>query len=515
MSAPIQEHGEGRAFTAPTVEFLARCEDEPIHIPGAVQPHGCLFEVRGETLEIVSVSSNIRGVLDVGASEVLGRPLSEVLGADAAAWAGEQFANEAPAAVRAQETSSPSGREGTVLAHHYLGRKLVEWVADAEHSFPVPRRMDEHLQNTLDMAARDLPIQDSLDAITEGVKAATGYDRVMIYRFHPDWHGEIVSEKTEPGLPAYRGLHYPASDIPAQARRLYVETHARVIADVYARDAVLMHAPGYAPETALDLSHAWLRSVSRVHIQYLRNMGSGATLVTSLIVKGKLWGLIACHHRTPYSMPWYAFERMRQFTRDISKVISARLADIEAARRQERDRQRQQLINALRGQPAETLDLLRSLLGAEAALVYAGGKAVTLGALPTGGLELPGLVLGQQDDIGSTDGMHERFTAATCDAGCAGVAWVVLSRPYQLVMAFVRPEFQTTVTWGGDPDKAVVRDPVTRRLSPRGSFDLWKQTVSRRSRPWDGDTGELLELFREHYDLGPWLDYVKVQGQAV
>jgi light-regulated signal transduction histidine kinase (bacteriophytochrome) len=375
--------------------------------------------------------------------------------------------------------------------------------------------MDQHLATTLAAAAGSVDQQTMLDRIAEGVKAATGYDRVMVYRFHPDWHGEIVAEKTEPGQPPYRGLHYPASDIPAQARRLYVETHARVIADVYARDAVLTENAAGKAAGALDLSHAWLRSVSRVHIQYLRNMGSGATLVTSLIVRGKLWGLIACHHRTPYSMPWYAFERMRQFTGDISKVIGQRLAASEAEQRSQRGSQREKLMAALTGPPAEAMKLAREILGAEGLIAYAGGMAMTLGSLPPGALELPALILGQPEDVGATDSLYDRFTAASCDAGCAGVAWLVLSRPYQMVLAFIRPEFQKTVTWGGDPDKAVVRDPVTRRLSPRGSFDLWKQTVNRRSRPWDSDTAELLEHFRDGVAVENWVAYLNQHGQSV
>ena len=508
MSTDPKETGEGRAFTPPTVDTLARCEDEPIHVPGAVQPHGCLMEVAGHPLRIRQISSNVRSVLDVGASQLLDQPLDAALSRESADWVAAQLASLPPAVLSARPDTSPSGRDGTLLVHHYLGRKIVEWVADAEHRFPVPERMDRHLESTLAAASRDGELQAALDSVAEGVKAATGYDRVMVYRFHPDWHGEIVAEKTEPGLPAYRGIHYPASDIPAQARRLYLETHARVIADVYARDAVLMEMPGNDPHAPLDLSHAWLRSVSRVHIQYLRNMGSGATLVTSLIVKGRLWGLIACHHRTPYSMPWYAFERMRQFTRALSKVIGERLAALEAERQQRRAAQRQQLLDALRGDPQTTLALLLGVLGAEAVIAQAGGQSLMLGKAPLGAAELPSLVLGQPDDVGSTDGMHERFTAASCDAGCAGIAWAVLSRPYQLVLTFVRPEFQTTVTWGGDPEKAVVRDPVTRRLSPRGSFDLWKQTVSRRSRPWDADTLELLELVREGIDVPAWVAFI-------
>lgn len=504
---------QGRDFAPPTTLTLARCEDEPIHVPGAVQPHGCLFDVRADDLGVRSVSSNLRSLLGVGAGDVLGKPLGALFDAPTTAWISEQLAALEPATLTATRAEA-HGRSGTVVVHRYLAHNLVEWLADEEHRFLVPARMDQQLAAGLAAARLAGDIPAVLQAVAEGVQAATGYDRVMVYRFHPDWHGEILAEKTEPGLPAYRGLHYPASDIPAQARRLYVETRVRAIADVYARDATLMDAPdeGGAP---LDLSHAVLRSVSPVHIQYLRNMGSGATLVTSLLVGGRLWGLIACHHRTRYPVPWYAFERMRRFTDDAAAVITQRVEADRLAREQAQTAGREQLLATLAASPLEGLRQLMDLVAAEGVIAYAGGRALTLGHIPDGALQLPQIVLGQQDDLAITDALRERFSAVSCDAGCAGLAWTVLSRPHQAVVIFVRPEFERTVTWGGNPDKAVVLDPVKRRLNPRGSFDLWKQTVRGRSRPWESDTNSLLALFASRVDAAAWVKWLESSGTPV
>lgn len=500
---------QGRDFTPPTTQTLARCEDEPIHIPGAVQPHGCLFEVTGDDLVVRSVSSNLRTLLGVGAGEILGQPLAAALGAEAATWAAAALPGLEPATPRASRAEA-HGEAGTAVVHHFQSRRFVEWLADEEHRFPVPARMQQQLTAGLAAAAQADDIPRLLQALAVHVHAATGYDRVMVYRFHPDWHGEIVAESTEPGLPAYRGLHYPASDIPAQARRLYVETRIRVIADVYARDAPLMAAS--VDDDPLDLSHALLRSVSPVHIQYLRNMGSGATLVTSLMVDGRLWGLVACHHRTRYPVPWYAYEHMRRFTDEAAAVIARRVEADRVAREQTQAAGRARLGSTLAGSPRDGLRELLHLSEAAAVIACAEGRALTLGQIPDGALEqLPGILLAQPDDVGVTDALGERFVV-TCDAGCAGLAWRVLSREQRAIVIFVRPEFERTVTWGGDPDKAVLPDPVRRRLNPRGSFDLWKQTVRGRSRPWATDTQVLLDFFADHIDADAWTRWLASEG---
>ena len=485
----------GRAFSPPTEFDLARCEDEAIRIPGAVQPHACLMEI-DSTLTVLRVSSNLRVFLGKGAAEILGQTIDQILGAAIAEWLHTVMPTLGEAEHRA-ETRAIEGR-GTLLLHRYRGQWILEWIADSEHRFAAPERMDRRLGQALLLARREATLPDLLQQVAEAVKDCCGYDRVMVYRFHADWHGEVVAEKTEPGLIAFRGLHYPASDIPAQARDLYLATRVRAIVDVYARDAVLMESLTRRSSTPLDLSHAFSRSVSPVHIQYLRNMGSGATLVSSLVVNGKLWGLIACHHRTRYPVPWYAFSRMHRFTDEISAVIQERVSLLGAEKRQQQDDARQAIVSGLAESLEAALRGLLRLVDCESAVLFDGNRHIAVGTpLPAGAAELPQLVLGQSEDIGVIDGVGEVFPELRCEGGCAGLAWLVLSRQQQTGVLLVRPEFERTVSWGGNPEKAIVPDPVTRRLNPRGSFDTWRETVRGRSRPWASDTATHLEFFRQ------------------
>lgn len=498
----------GRDFDTPTVQTLALCEDEPIHIPGAIQPHGALFEARGDEAIVAHVTSNVRTALGRSASSILGKPLAEVFGADAVAWVQTTAKTQEPRRHAALRHTTADGRAGTIVLHTYLGRTIVEWLADEEHRFATPDRLERELSAALERASQNIDIPTLLDYVAEGVKVATGYDRVMIYRFHPDWHGEIVAERTEPGVVAYRGLHYPASDIPAQARRLYVDTRARAICDVYARDAVLMDDPTLESSEELDLSHAVSRSVSPVHIQYLRNMGTGATLVTSLMVDGSLWGLIACHHRTRYPVPWYAFERLRRFTDEASAVIARRIAGLAVERAESVAVGRRALIELLAASPAQGLAQLVQMLDGDGFAVLAGGAVRLSPALPPIAGRLVTAVLAQATDVGVTDAIAGTFPAVAAEPGCAGIAWIVVAREPAVAVIVVRPEFQRTVTWGGDPDKAVHRDPVTQRLSPRGSFDLWKETVQGHSRPWEDDIPGTLTIFRDHVAVAALSEYV-------
>lgn len=486
---------ESRDFQPPTIDTLATCESEPIHIPGAIQPHGCLFDVEGESFTVVRVSSNVRTHFNRGASSVLGRPIGDLLGKEAVALL---QTNDQGIKHRSQHFTAigvdGAARAGTLLVHSYRGRTIVEWLADEEHRFAVSEKMSRELNTALERGRAAESLEAALDIITTAVKNVTNYDRVMLYRFHPDWHGEVVSEEIESGLVAYRGLHYPASDIPVQARRLYVDTKARVITDVYARDAVLMAAPSLPVDGDLDLSHAVTRSVSPVHIQYLRNMGSGATFVTSLLVDGKLWGLIACHHRTRFSVPWYAFERLHQFTQDASDMLAAKIARLAASEARGLEQRRKEMLESLDISITSGLTLLQVLLGSTGHIVVSSdGNSKCVGDVPKTAIAVAKTVFAQSD-VGATDAIQSTFPNIEAEASCAGVAWIKLTP--DLAVLFIRPEFQRTVTWGGDPDKAIVRDPVTQRLDPRGSFDLWKQTVHGKSRPWHATTIDTLSMVR-------------------
>lgn len=487
---------ELRNFAPPTTVDLMRCEDEPIHIPGAIQSHGCLFELSPER-NILRVSSNARLLLGITAHDLLEKPIQQALGSKPASWLAQTLPCLPPATARSARFVLDSGEAGTVIAHRYDDRDIVEWLPDAEHSVPAPDAMERALSRAMAHARSATDMNEALQHIAEGVAAASGIDRVMVYRFHPDWHGEVVAEAVRPDLPPYLGLHYPASDIPAQARRLFLAARARVIADVYSRDAILLDADPIVGEPQLDLSHSVLRSVSPVHIQYLRNMGTGATLVTSLVADGELWGLISCHHRSRYPFPWYAHDRMRSFTEEVAVVV----AEHRVRERQARERRyalaRTRLVDSPPGATSNTVDLLLQSLDASGALLCNGSRVQAFGKVPDAAKALVDSVLSQNEDLGATAHVGGRFTATQPMPEAAGIAWLVLSRAQRQLLLILRPEFAHTVNWGGDPSKPALPDPVSRRLSPRGSFELWQQTVNGQSRPWETEALQYLAFLRD------------------
>jgi light-regulated signal transduction histidine kinase (bacteriophytochrome) len=177
-------------------------------------------------------------------------------------------------------------------------------------------------------------LADLLDAAVGEVRRVTGYDRVMVYRFDVDQHGEVVAEERRADLEPFLGLHYPASDIPAQARRLYVANPIRIIADVAYRPAALVSAPDLADAAPLDLTHATLRSVSPIHVEYLRNMGVAASMSVSLLQDGRLWGLIACHHYAPKLVPYSVRMTCELVGQTLATLIQAEERREEAAVRE-------------------------------------------------------------------------------------------------------------------------------------------------------------------------------------
>ena len=350
-------------------------------------------------------------------------------------------------------------------------------------------------------------------AAAECFRRLTGYDRVMIYRFDEDWHGEVIAEARRADLEPYLGLHYPASDIPAQARRLYLTSPTRVIVDIDYAPSPLLPAVNPVSGQPLDLSGSLLRSVSPVHLEYLRNMGVQATLVASLLREGQLWGLIACHHYAPRSISCAIRELAGWMTQDLSTQI-ALLEEVRSRRytahlKQCRDhtmftmRQGVRLSDVLRG--PELIQLL-STIGAEGAALICGKEVITGGVTPDPHriLEIvAGLSTTDSDDpFGPTftDCLSQHLPGtADLAATAAGVAMFPLDTAQSMKLIWFRGEQLRQVTWGGNPDKAVDIAPDG-RLSPRQSFAAWTEIVRLHSVQWQS---EELESARE---LGALID---------
>ncbi|WP_244431980.1 PAS domain-containing sensor histidine kinase [Rhodopseudomonas sp. B29] len=325
-------------------------------------------------------------------------------------------------------------------------------------------------------------------------QAHTGYDRVMVYRFDNEGHGEVLSERRRHGLESFLGNRYPSSDIPQMARRLYERTRVRVLVDVNYQPVPL--EPRLSPLTGrdLDMSSCFLRSMSPIHLQYLKNMGVGATLVVSLVVGGKLWGLIACHH---YQPRFIHFE-LRSVCELLAEAIATRITALESFAQSQAElfvqRLEQRMIEAIsregdwRGAIFDASQPILQPLGASGCALISEGEVRTIGDVP-GTQDIRDLVVWLDHQprttvIATASLAQEAPDLARLTRTASGVVAAPISSHAGEYLIWFRPERVHTVTWGGDPQKPFVIGDSPADLSPRRSFAKWHQVVEGTSEPW-------------------------------
>lgn len=472
------------------LQALQACSREPIHIPGRIQPHGALLALREPELAVVQVSASLQEVAGLGPEELLGRPVDRLLGEEQAGRFRRLLQRPDPEA--ANPLSFVLGKAPFDAIVHRTSQALLLELEPAVERGGVEFEGFYHLVNAAVQRLQTAPDLDALlRAAVEEVRRLTGFDRVMLYRFDPEWNGEVIAESRAPELEPFLGLRYPASDIPAQARQLYTLNRLRLIADVAARPAPLV--PERAPDGApLDLSHSVLRSVSPVHIEYLKNMGVGASMSVSLLRGERLWGLIACHHRTARPVAYVA----RIACDFLGQVLSLQLAVREGQRDlQERSRlegiqarllqavsRAPDLFQALAEHPAE---LCGAVNASGAALVF-DGRILSLGEAPPAE-EVRGLIRALEaaslPELHATDCLAREYPEGErWKEAAAGVLAAQISEESRIL--WFRPEVVRVVNWAGQPEKAVRVEEDRVTLHPRQSFELWKQVVHLRSAPW-------------------------------
>lgn len=507
---------------------LRQCDAEPIHLPGSIQPHGVLLALHGPELRITQASATSRVLLGVAVEELLGRELATAFVSSAGAGPSAELAErvreallhwrslpDAPASFSWCVPGDESAAGSTLYEGHvHESEALV--VLELELASAGPSVATAALSWAV-LASRRVRAQTELGAklqtAAESVRELTGYDRVMVYRFHDDWHGEVVAEAAHAELEPYLGLHYPASDIPAQARRMYLVSATRVIVTIdYAASPLL---PTVNPVTGrgLDLSRSVLRSVSPVHLEYLRNMGVGATMTASLVVDGRLWGLVSCHHHGPHPVPAGVRDVVDWISRELATQIALTEAGQSRRRAAQLKRCREDLAFAVRG-GARLPELLRGpeLTTFLAAVAAEGVALVRDGEVWVGGvtpeprriLELVESFLARSAagpaNLFATDCLSQHLPeTADLAPTAAGVGMFPLEAARPMRLLWFRGERLRLVKWGGNPDKAMNID-ADGRLSPRRSFGAWAESVRLHSEGWQP---EELESARE---LGSMID---------
>jgi two-component system, chemotaxis family, sensor kinase Cph1 len=486
------------------------CEREPIHIPGAIQPHGVLLSADPGNWTIAQVSANSASLLGQPPVALAGRPLAELLGPDTMAQLASRdlspvfphLYDQIPVLIR----TSPE-RHLCCIAHQHDGRIILEFEEPSEtppnHAEDLHRRLSYAIGR---IARSGDDVAGICDVAATEMHELTGFGRTMIYRFDPDWHGEVIAEQTTGLGKRYLGHHFPASDIPAQARDLYTRTLLRVIQDVDGVPIPLVAQLDPGRGKPLDLSFASLRAVSPIHLQYLRNMEVGASMSLSLLVGNRLWGMVVCHNATPHPVS----AALRGACQEIAEVVAARLFRMEAEQRasgflQARNRA-DTLADALSEAPElaagieRRAPMLLSWFGCTALLGRIRGKSIRHGTAATPPATLPtppGTDPVRLDDqwVAAADPVGVYLTG-DARADFTGAVHLPLSPDGGDYIVLGRRERVRTVVWAG-----ATGDEAKLDLTPRASFDAWSEIVRGRSLPFDDVTHQLaVEIRRRLID---------------
>jgi light-regulated signal transduction histidine kinase (bacteriophytochrome) len=493
---------------AHTTTDVTNCDREQIHIPGAILPHGAMLVLDGETLEILQLAGDLTGLLGASQEALLGQSAATIFRPQQIENLRALSANLS--LLKPRHLLDPQMR---VAADHPLDASLhrsdevliLEFeAADASDRFAAdPLVAVQEMIEGLDEAAT---LVNLCQMAAERVRDVAGYDRVLVYRFMQDESGWVIAESKQDGLAPFLDLHYPAADIPKQARALYVKNGLRLITQVDYEPARLVPTDNPRTGKPLDMSQAILRDVSPIHRQYLRNMGIDASMSISIITGGALWGLIACHHYSPRRLPRHlravcelfgsmfsyqleAFEKREQFDARLSSrmVLQQLMLNLAGAD------------DYARGLTEQSPNLLDYIHGGEASLEgqARGGVAVSVsGALTYLGItpnkrQILGLVewlntrMRDTPGVYATDHLGEVFDPAKAFADVAsGLLAISVSHDPSDFIIWFRPELVGTTDWAGQPHKTVAPGPGGDVLTPRKSFDVWKETVRGRGLPW-------------------------------
>ena len=476
--------------------LLVNCADEPIRYPGAIQPHGLLLTLSEPDLHIQQISDNVQRLFGLSAQALLGEPLAMLTGPEAASAVKNAAVFAAQVDVPPLELELQGiqyegllHREGGVLV---LELELKPDAVQIQSTMDKVRNLSRMLQRL--QAAKTLPAL--YEICVQEIQALTGYDRVLIYRFQEEGHGQVIAEASAPSMELFNGMFFPASDIPEQARELYRTHWLRIIPNADYQPVELV--PRLRPDTgeALDLSGAVLRSVSPIHCQYMKNMGVLSSMSISLMDGERLWGLISCGHRQPLHVP----HELRMACQTIGQVLSLQISALQTL---EISRQREAKMDALvqlntamvNSQEnvfdglAATPQLLMSLTGASGVAIMEDKVLHRYGECPQPD-EIRALYQWFKASGDSVLSSHSLSTlyppAADYKDIASGLLAMTLPKPVDNAVLWFRKEVKESIPWSGDPNKPLNLEASATglRLSPRTSFELWKVEMDGISSKW-------------------------------
>ena len=488
---------------------LTPCEREPIHIPGAIQPHGALLALQPADFSLAAYSANAPALFGVEPADLRHRPLEVLIGNSVATEIRDV------ADTGELDGSNPFRMTGTLpgssammdfAVHSHDGFLIVEAEPTTLSTFPtaLPRTM---------VRLRDATSLAELGRLTvEAIRTLSGFERVLIYRFDAEWNGEAIAENKLPDLePPLLGLHFPESDIPRQARELYTRNHSRFVPD---RDAVpvpLLSLSTRDSGQPLDLTFARLRALSPIHLEYHRNLNVNGSMSVSVMKHGRLWGLVIGHHRQPLLVP----PALRTAVTLLVDAFAMRLTEVETSadwnERRDHVATHARLLEQMAGAddfvPALTNGsvTMARLFGAGGAAVIRDGDVQSVGETPP-----PEAILEVAEALRArsakghpvaTDHLASISTRFAQHSAIASGALAVFFGPdHRDALLWFRPEVTRSITWGGNPSKPVSFEAGQMRILPRRSFERWTERMRCYSMPWSSWTLEIAQSLAQTID---------------
>ncbi|UII19657.1 ATP-binding protein [Fulvivirga ligni] len=502
-------------------EALKRCEDEKIHLIGSIQSHGYLVGVNRHDYIIKYVSENIELLFK---GELLGEKIDIIDGQINTSVSGNTLVELLNTQVRTENfdgynpySITLNGVPYNLITHTISDLIVLEFEPETNDSKGL--EINSFLGDVLiHLNVSNKTLKEIFAVASIKLKDLLGMDRVMIYQFDDDWSGEVIAEAKESDLEPYLGLHFPATDIPRQARILYTKNKTRHIASTLSEPVHILSKSN----KPLDQSFCQLRSVSPVHIEYLKNMGVTASFSISLLCHGKLWGLVSCHHYSPKFLDYN--------TRKASEIISHYLSNIVELKSdkdlaEQRDKY-EHVVQTLETQIREDWNLksgltshntnLLSLNRAQGAALFIQDEITVIGETPSEN-DVKAIIDAffnsdiQEDVFHTTSLAHlYPFTEKMKDVA-SGLMIVVISKELKECLLWFKPEKIQNVSWAGKPDKVLTTsDEGVVSLSPRKSFEKWETTVSNTSESWRPYEVEAAKVVKEKIET-----YLRLKSNEV
>ena len=473
-------------ITNNSIVNLENCEDEEIHIPGLIQPHGFLLSIDSKTNIINVCSKNIENYLPYTYKDFLGKELNSI----PITGLNNEYLLFIKSDIASNTLDFLIDENLFSISFHTSFNNVIIEVEPTENQYNKVEKLYSSSKQLLSYIEDTSTLKELCNSVAKAIKNITNYDRVMVYKFDAEYNGEVFAESKEEYLEPFLGLHYPHTDIPKQARELYIKNHLRIIGDINYKPVELYTTTESGVET-LDLSLSVLRSVSPIHIQYLQNMGVGATLTVSLMHKGKLWGLIACHHYSPKYLSQEVRNTVKLHGHFITSQIDVRILNeqYETARKatnsvdyltsKKLDFTRDSILELFKEE--EIINLCNSC-GVSASV---DGKIYTFGKTPTiDEIKMIGAFL--FDHSSSLQFVTSSFSKISNSFQSIsdvfpGINYTSLGNEKNFIIWYREPSIKE-INWAGDPSKSIEKDK--NGLSPRKSFEKFTQNVKDNSKIW-------------------------------